>query len=94
MADYDKALEIAPRSASAMDSRAAAKAELGDFSGALEDYNASLELYPNDEAILFERALIKTELDDAEGACEDLKRASGLGEENAKAELERRDCGC
>lgn len=94
VADYTKALEIAPRRASVMDSRAAAKAELGDFPGALKDYNSSLELYPNDESILFERALIKSELEDIEGTCEDLKRASGLGKKAAKAELEKRDCGC
>lgn len=47
LADYDRALTIAPDYALALQQRAALRRTLGDFDGALEDFAAALKLQPH-----------------------------------------------
>ena len=78
IADYNRAIELNPKSAAAYGSRARAKYELGDYDGAVADYSRAIALTPDFESNYFYRGRAKSELGDHDGAEADRKRALEL----------------
>ena len=58
--------------------RGLAKAEQGDYDGALADCDEAIEQNPNDADAYLLRGLVKTDLEDYRGAVTDLNQAVGL----------------
>ncbi len=57
---------------------------LEDFYGSVSDYNKALEIGPTNLNIYKNRGISKENVGDIKGACFDWKKASSLGDEDAK----------
>ena len=62
--------------------QARAKAEQGDYDGAVDDLDQAIEANPNDTAAYLLRALVKTDLGHYKEAVEDFNQAAGISPEN------------
>ena len=56
IADFDAAITLEPKNASAYNNRGSAKSEKGDPDGAIEDFNAAIKLNARDASAYFNRA--------------------------------------
>lgn len=88
IADYDKAIELAPDFASAIANRGTVKDENGDYDGALKDYNRALELEPNNAMTFFNIGNTKFNQGLHSEACASWEKAKELGAEYAQERLE------
>ena len=70
VADFDRAVELAPRYAEAYNNRGAARHELGDDAGAIADYDRALEFGPPQTAapVYANRAAARYAVGDYAGA--------------------------
>ena len=67
---YNKAIELNPQEAETYYDRGNAKAELKDYTGALQDYSKAIELDPQDAGAYCNRGIVKAELKDYSKAIE------------------------
>jgi len=92
LADYDKAISLAPDFIDALVNRGSLKDVNGDYTGAIEDYNTALNHKDLDleqkQMIYFNRGNSKFNLKDLKGACSDWKTAYELGASYAKERLD------
>ena len=81
--DYNKAIELNPKLASAYLGRGLAKGKLQDYRGAIKDYNKSIGLNPSDAKIYILRGLAKILSGHKDDGCLDLSKAGELGDAEA-----------
>ena len=74
---FTKAIELDPNNSYYYETRALAKEELKDYSGAIADYSKAIELKP-DAYLYAQRATPKFDLNDFRGAIEDYSKAIEL----------------
>ena len=89
IADYDKAIELAPDSADAYNNRGDAYDEMGEYGKAIADYSRAIELEPCYAAAYFNRAYAYGELDDYNKAIADYSKAIELNPTDAQAYYNR-----
>lgn len=91
LADYNRAIEINPRSANAYYNRGLIKAtKLQDNQGALADYNRAIQIKPNYDAAYNNRGNLKAaDAQDYQGALADYNRAIKIKPGNADAYYNR-----
>lgn len=85
--DINKAISLYDKNALYFDYRAYIKEYLGDYTGAIEDFTLSLNL-EQDPNIYFRRGSAKINISNKFDGCKDFKKASELGNEDAKKALE------
>lgn len=90
IADYDKALEIAPDFIDALVNRGTVKDENGDYEGALTDYKRALELKPNDAMTYFNIGNTKYNQGKESEACKNWKKAKELGANYAQERISKK----
>ncbi len=78
LGDCDKALQIEPRNAAALDSRGFVLMRLGRWSDAIADYDKASGIRPDSAESLFGRALAKAGAGDKAGAAADIAAARKL----------------
>lgn len=87
LADYDKAIEIAPDFISALTNRGSVKDENGDYEGAIEDYEKVINLenvdIENKQMAYFNKGNSEFNLGNKTKACESWKKAHELGADYA-----------
>ena len=83
--DYNKAVELNPKSVPAYFNRARALYFKRDFAEAIASYSKVLELTPNDSVVFFNRAVAYEKMGDALKAAEDYEKAVALDADNAPA---------
>jgi tetratricopeptide (TPR) repeat protein len=91
LADYDRAIQISPKHATAYYNRGALKhIDFHDTQGALDDYNRAIKLAPKFASVYYNRASLKSEyLQDMQGALADYDRAIKLAPNLASAYYNR-----
>lgn len=93
LADYDKAIELAPDFTSALVNRGSLKDDNGDYKGAVNDYNTALKIkgleLEEKQMIYFNKGNSKYNLKDRKGACADWQKAYQLGATYAKDKLDK-----
>jgi len=78
IADYNKAIELAPNHPSAYYNRGCAYAEIGAYDEAIADYNKAIELNPNDSLAYYNRGLACSKRGDVPKAVSDLEKCIEL----------------
>src|SRR5262245_28839780 len=78
IADYDRAIELDPRMASAFRGRAVARQDLGDLAGALTDFDRAIDLDPQSYVAYFGRGTLHRIMGDSEAELADLNQALQL----------------
>ena len=78
MEDYDRAIELDPQDADAVNNRASAKQKLGNLQGAMEDYDRAIELDPQNAVAFNNQTYTKQNLGNMQGAMEDCYRGMEL----------------
>ena len=89
LANYDKAIELDPKSLPAYVNRGIAKSKLGRHEDALADYDRAIEIDPNDASAYVNRGNAKSELDRHEDALADYDRAIEIDPNHANAYFNR-----
>jgi tetratricopeptide (TPR) repeat protein len=93
IANFDKAIELDPKSAVSYYERGLTKTDLRDYSGALSDFNIAFKLgYHDSEELLFTRGLTKFYLSDYTGAITDFTKAIELDPNNSLSYYLRGGC--
>ncbi len=85
VADYDRALSIAPNNANFYYRRGFAKSKLGDIHGAIYDYDRAILINPNYAKYYYGRANSRSRLEDIQGAVEDYDRVVSINPNYIKA---------
>ena len=85
IADYDRAIALAPDNADAYYLRGDAKRVMGDYDGAIADCDRAIELDPDNSGGCNIRGMSKWEQGDSEGAIADFDRAIELDPAHAAA---------
>ncbi len=85
IADYSKAIELAPNNSSAYNNRGVAKDNLKDDYGAIADYSKAIELNPDYALAYKNRGSTKYELKDYYGAIADCSKAIELAPNSSRA---------
>ncbi|MGI9055147.1 MAG: TonB family protein [Pyrinomonadaceae bacterium] len=83
--DYNKAVELNPKSVPAYFNRGRAFYFKRDFASAVESYSKVLELTPKDSVVYYTRGVSYEKLGDTKKASEDYQKAVELDENNAPA---------
>lgn len=83
--DYNKAVELNPKSVPAYFNRARAFSFKRDFAAAVESYGKVIELTPNDSVAFYNRGAAYEKLGDAVKAAEDYEKAVALDANNSPA---------
>lgn len=83
--DYNKAVELNPKSVPAHFNRARAFSFKRDFASAIASYGKVIELTPNDSIAFYNRAVAYEKLGDAVKAAEDYEKAIALDANNSPA---------
>jgi len=83
--DYNKAVELNPKSVPAYFNRARAFYFKRDFAGAIESYGKVIELTPNDSVAFYNRAVAYEKMGDTLKAAEDYEKAIALDANNTPA---------
>jgi len=89
IADYDRAIELAPDLARAWAKRGLAKARLGDYPGARVDYDEALRLDPEDPAVLVNRGVALLHLGHLDDAMADHDLAIAVDPTRSRSFLSR-----
>jgi Tfp pilus assembly protein PilF/S1-C subfamily serine protease len=89
MADLNMAIILAPKSALAHRSRAAAKLDTEDYRGAVEDYTKAMSLSTNTAVDLEGRGMAKAKLKDYSGAISDYVAAIKIAPDRASSFYQR-----
>lgn len=76
--DFDRALELNPRSAMLRNNRGGALLSLGDLRGALKEFTVAVELDPAYAEVHLNRGQTRGDLGDWNGSVEDLEKALSL----------------
>ncbi len=85
MKDYNKAIEINPKSHRAYNHRGVVKSTLKDFEGAILDYSKAIESKPKFGLAFFNRGTAKNALKDYKGALKDYNKAIEINPKNYDA---------
>ncbi len=85
IADYNRAIELNPKYASAYNNRGNAKSNKRDYDGAIADYNRAIELDPKYAFAYSNRGSAKSNKRDYDGAIADFDRAIELDPKFASA---------
>ena len=88
MADYNKAIELNPRYALALDNRASLLMDSGELESALSDETRAIAARPEFHTYYFNRARIYRKLKRYDEALKDFKRAEELGEDYQRVQHE------
>lgn len=83
--DYNKAVELNPKSVPAYFNRARAFYFKRDFAAAIESYGKVIELTPNDSVVFYNRGVAHEKLGDPAKAAEDYEKAVALDANNSPA---------
>ena len=83
--DYNKAVELNPKSVPAYFNRGRAFYFKRDFSSAIESYSKVIELTPTDSIVYYNRGVSYEKMGDTQKAAEDYQKAVELDENNAPA---------
>lgn len=83
--DYNKALELNPKSVPAYFNRARAFYFKRDFASAIASYSKAIELTPNDSVAFYNRGVSYEKMGDAVKAADDYQKAVELDENNTPA---------
>jgi TonB family protein len=83
--DYNKAVELNPKSVPAYFNRARAFYFKRDFAEAIESYSKVIELTPKDSVVFYNRGVAYEKMGDALKAAEDYEKALALDENNSPA---------
>lgn len=83
--DYNKAIELNPKSVPAYFNRARAFYFKRDFAGAVESYSKVIELTPDDSLVFYNRGVAYEKMGDLEKAAADYEKAVAHDENNAPA---------
>jgi protein O-mannosyl-transferase len=83
--DFDRALELDPKSSLAWANRGAAKIKMGDFNGAMPDLEQAVLLNPADGDAYLNRGTARVSLGDVQGALQDFTKAVTLQPGSVKA---------
>jgi tetratricopeptide (TPR) repeat protein len=91
--DYSKVIELKPNESTSFAYRGRAYYEINNPEKSIADFDKAISLDKNFGYAFLNRALVKyTILKDFNGGCEDLKKASELGESEAKEHLKKGYC--
>ena len=83
--DYNKAIELNPKSAIAYNNRGNAKSDSGEYEDAIKDYDKAIELDPQLAEAYYNRGLSKDYLEEYEDAIKDYDKAIELNPKSAIA---------
>lgn len=83
--DYNKAIELNPKSVPAYFNRARAFYFKRDFAEAVESYGKVIELTPSDSIVFYNRGVAYEKMGDSVKAAEDYEKAVALDENNSPA---------
>ena len=89
IADYSKAIELAPNNAAAYNNRGLAKYELKDYYGSIADCSKATELNPDYTNAYYNRGIAKYELKDYYGFIADCSKAIELDPDYTNAYVGR-----
>lgn len=89
IANYDRAIALAPDSADAYHNRGIAKDAQGDYAGAIADYDCAIALNPDDADAYHNRGVTKAEQGDYAGAIADYDRVIALDPDSVAAREDR-----
>ena len=89
IANYDRAIALAPDDADAYHNRGIAKDAQGDYAAAIADFDHAIALEPDGADVYHNRGVAKVEIGDYAGAIADYDRVIALDPDN-KAVLEDR----
>ena len=78
MADYDQAIKLNPKDASAFNNRGNAKFAKGDLNGAMADYNQAIKINPKNTLAYNNLGNVKLRKGELDGAMADLNQAIQL----------------
>ena len=85
IAEFSKAIELAPTDTRAYNTRGMAKKNKGDLDGAIADFSKAIELDPKDAWAYFNRGMAKMTKGDLDGAIVDCSKAIELNPKYAWA---------
>lgn len=85
IADYGRAIELAPKFSAAYNNRGIAKKDKGDLDAAITDYDRAIEIDPRDSLAYNNRGVAKNAKGDLDGAIADYDRAIELNPKDATA---------
>lgn len=89
IANYDRAIALAPDDADAYHSRGIAKDGQGDYAGAIADFDRAIALAPDDADAYHNRGVTKAEQGDYAGAIADYDRVIALDPNNVAVHHDR-----
>ena len=78
IADYDRAIAIAPDAVGPYVNRAISRDNVGDYEGAIADWTRALELNPGDAGWYVNRGMVRETIGDYDGALADYSRSTEL----------------
>lgn len=84
VADFSRALDMAPSNFGLMHGRAQALERLGHYQKALLDYDTAIQISPKNAALFTGRALIHAQLDNMDAAFRDLEKARTIAPKNVE----------
>ena len=87
--DYDKAISINPKDASAFYGRANCQAELGDSGAGISDLDEAIALNPKNASYYKQRGNFYYQLEKKDEACKDWSKALELGDAKAKFSIDQ-----
>ena len=85
IADYDEAIRLDPKGASAFNNRGISRSDLGDLEGSIADYDEAIRLDPKDASAFNNRGISRSDLRDFKGAIADYDEAIRLDPKDAVA---------
>ena len=80
IADYDRAIAIAPDAVGPYVNRAISRDNVGDYEGAIADWTRALELNPGDAGWYVNRGMVREAIGDYDGALADYSRSTSLSQ--------------
>ena len=89
LADFDRAISLAPDDATGYYKRGNAHFDLGNLDGAIADYTQAIQLDPTQVDFYYNRGLVRSQLQDFQGAIEDFDRVVELEPNDAEGFYQR-----
>ena len=88
LTDFDKALQILPKSIETLINRGVAKQTLQDYQGAIADYTKAIEIYPKNAVVYLNRGTAQENIN-VDSAIADYSRAIELDPKQSQAFVRR-----